>query len=211
MEPSSDVHQRIAAGLSRIGLVLRHHAQGAARTHRLTPLQAQALGVLRGRPDGLRVRTLARELAVTDATVSDAVSTLVSKRLVAKRPDPEDHRAVRLSLTGRGGRIAEEAALWPDFLREALGELPASDVSALLRVLVGLIRALERSGEIPVSRMCVSCRYFSPNRYRRGKPHHCGFIDAPIGTDDIRFDCPDFEETIESAKDRNLSIIRDDP
>lgn len=187
---------------------MRHHAQAAARANGLTPLQAQAMGVLRGRDAGLRVSALASELAVTDATASDAVSTLVSKKLVTKTADPDDHRAVRLVLTKKGRRVSEEIAVWPDFLRGAVDQLPKSEVEALLRVLIGMIRTLELAGEIPVSRMCVSCRYFSPNKYRRReKPHYCEFIGAPIGTSDVRFDCIDFEEAAGSAKARNYTAV----
>lgn len=198
-----DLHQRIAAGLSRIGLVMRHHAQSAAASHGMSPLQAQALGVLRGRLGGLRVGGLAQELAVTDATASDALSSLVAKSLVVKKSDPEEHRAVRAVLTREGRRVAEEIAVWPDFLRPAVDDLPATDTAALLRVLVGIIRNLEQRGEIPVSRMCVSCQFFAPNRHPgRVKEHHCEFIDAPIGGTDIRIDCTDFEAADEGSRDR---------
>ncbi len=207
-----ELHHRIAAGLSRVGLVMRHHAQSVARGHGLTPLQAQAVAVLVGRVEGLRLGALSSELAVTDATASDAVSTLVSKGLVAKGADPEDQRAVCLALTRRGQRVAEELAIWPDFLRSSVDRLPSSEAAGFLRGLIGIVRNLEREGRIPTSRMCVSCRFFEPNRHTgKKKPHHCGLIDEPIGNTDLRLDCPEFEEGTSTAADRNWSAIADSP
>lgn len=199
METSQELYQRITAGLSRVSLVMRHHNQIAARALGLSPLQAQALAVLRGRPAGLRLRQVARELAVTDATTSDALSTLSSKDLVTKQQDAHDHRAIRLALTPRGRQLAEKIALGPDILRAPIELLSASDADVFLGALIGIIRHLEQQGEIPLSRMCVSCRFFAPNQHQgQQKPHHCLLIKSPIGSRDVRIDCPDFE-----APDKN--------
>jgi len=208
MSDTQDLHHRIAAGLSRVGLVLRHRTQAVAGAHGLTPLQAQALGVLRGRAAGLRVGELARELAVTDATTSDAVSALAGKKLVHKAGDPDEHRAVRLVLTAAGRRVAEETSVWPDFLRESVATLPSGEAVAFLRVLIGLIRDLERRGDIPLTRMCVSCRFFGPDRHPgAARPHHCDFIDAPIGGVDVRIDCLDFEAAPAVDRERGWAAL----
>ena len=57
------------------------------------------------------------------------------------------------------------------------------------------IYELQRRGAISPQRMCLSCRYFAPHAHRdRARPHHCRFIDAPLGESDLRVDCADHEE-----------------
>jgi hypothetical protein len=57
-----------------------------------------------------------------------------------------------------------------------------------------MIRTLQERGEIPVSRMCVTCRFFRPNVHAHPEPpHHCAFVDAPFGDRELRLDCADHE------------------
>ena len=55
-----------------------------------------------------------------------------------------------------------------------------------------MIRTLQEKGRIPVARMCVSCRFFQPFRHDNpARPHHCAFVDAAFGDEELRLDCPD--------------------
>jgi hypothetical protein len=56
-----------------------------------------------------------------------------------------------------------------------------------------MIRALQDGGQIPLSRMCVTCRYFRENAHEQGPPHHCAFVDAPLGVAELRMDCNEHE------------------
>jgi len=58
-------------------------------------------------PGGLRVSELASAFNVTASGVTQLVTALEEQGLVARRMDPEDRRAVRVSLTERGMREAE--------------------------------------------------------------------------------------------------------
>jgi DNA-binding MarR family transcriptional regulator len=183
--------ERLAHALVRISSALRHHAQRAAQARRLTPTQGEILVWLRTRP-GASVGDVARGLAITAATVSDAVDALVAKGLVGKRRGEADARSVQLRLTARGRREAERAAGWADFLIRAAERLPEADQQALLAALIRIIKTLQERGQIPVSRMCVSCSYFRPWAYPGSvRPHHCALVNAPFGDAFIRVDCPD--------------------
>jgi DNA-binding MarR family transcriptional regulator len=159
----------------------------------LTPTQAQILGYLRFRGrQGARVSEVAEALAVTPATASESTDALVRKGLVRKARVAEDGRARLVVLTPAGRKEAERLAGWPDFLLRAVRRLPASEQATLLRVLLKTIRELQRAGRIPVSRMCVTCRYFRPYAHPDPEqPHHCAFVDAPFGDGLLRVDCPD--------------------
>jgi hypothetical protein len=76
----------------------------------------------------------------------------------------------------------------------ALAALSPAAQEALLLTQIALIRQLQSAGAIPLQRMCVSCRHFRPQAHpRAAKPHHCTFIDAAIGSRDLRLDCGEHE------------------
>jgi len=188
------VAQRIAQGLARVGSAMRHGAWRDAGAHGLTPTQVQILGVLHARPDPPLLGQVAKALAITPATASEAVRVLVEKGLVRKRPAKTDGRGVALLLTRRGRVMARQVAGWPEFLVQAVDELDAAEQSVLLRALIRMIRSLQERGVISVQRMCVECRFFAPHVYKdAARPHHCHFVDAPFGDGDLRIDCADMQ------------------
>jgi DNA-binding MarR family transcriptional regulator len=182
-----------ATGLAKIGLLLRHHAWQEREQTGLTPTQGQILANLRARRR-LEVRELADALGVSSPTVSDSVAALAAKGLIEKRASARHPRAVEVTLTARGRRAAERAAGWPDALLAAVDVLRPEEQAALLRALTKMIRELQERGEIPVARMCATCRFFRPRVHADDvNPHHCAFVDAPFGDRDLRLDCADHE------------------
>ena len=66
--------------------------------------------------------------------------------------------------------------------------------AALYRALLKTVRALQVRGRIPVSQMCVTCRFFRPYAHPGARqPHHCALVDAPFGDAQIRLDCPEHQ------------------
>lgn len=199
------VENRVAVGLTKVYQALKSSAWSGAGQQGLTPTQGEILHILRSRGDSaMRLSEIAEALAVTPATTSDSVSALVDKELVDKRKSQEDARAVAVSLTEKGKQEADRVASWPEFLVEALGELSLAERTIFLQGLVKVVRALQEREVIPVARMCVSCRFFHPNVYKRSdRPHHCAFVDAPFGTRHLQMDCPDHQ--LADAKQAELS------
>jgi len=208
--PSDTTAQRIVAGLSKVALVFRH-AQWASSGHRgLTPTQAQILAIVAGHdgPRGLGVKAVARQLAVTTATASEAVTTLADKGLLRKDADNADGRAVVLRLTAAGKREAARGSEWPGAIVDAIERMPEGERAALLRGVVGMVRAMEDRKLVPTARMCVSCRFFRPNEYPgAARPHHCLFIEAPIGDAELRVDCTEMEPVEEGLRSRLWSVF----
>lgn len=192
--PVDPLDNRILTGLAKIGLATRHRAWSEAEERGLTPTQGQILALLRARPNGLRLSELAEQLAVTPPTASVAARTLTAKGLLRKDRPPDDARGIVLTLTDAGAREAEHAAGWSDFLLTAVDALTPAERVVFYRGLLKMIRVLQERGEIPVSRMCVACRFFQPNRHvDRDRPHHCAFVDAPFGDRSLRLECADYE------------------
>jgi DNA-binding MarR family transcriptional regulator len=192
-DPASVNAARTAAvGLAKIGLALRHHAWEERERTGLTPTQAQIVALL-GSRGALRVGEIARLLAVSQPTVSDALAALSAKGLVSRRA-ASDRRAQLVELTDAGGVAATSAAEWPDALLAAVDALDPEDQAAFLRGLSSMILELQRRGRIPVQRMCATCRFFRPNVHADpDRPHHCAFVDAPFGDRELRLDCTDHE------------------
>jgi len=192
--PHPSTVERILAGLAKLSLVMRHEAWRASGERGLTPTQSRILSTVAGSREPIGIKSVAQQLAVTMGTASEAVSPLVDKGLIEKRPDERDGRAVVLCLTRAGRREASRANQWPDMMLEAVESLPEPDQAALLRGLIGMVHSLQEHGAVPTARMCVQCRYFRPNAHAgTDKPHRCMFIDAPIADADLRLDCDEME------------------
>lgn len=192
---SVDTARTVAVGLAKIGLALRHHAWEERERTGLTPTQAQIVALL-GSRGALRIGEVARLLAVSQPTVSDALAVLVAKGLVARRPAAADRRVQLVELTDRGQEAARSTAEWPDALLAAVDALEPGDQAAFLRGLSSMILELQRRGQIPVQRMCATCGFFRQNAHDDPlRPHHCAFVDAPFGDRELRLDCRDHQPT----------------
>jgi DNA-binding MarR family transcriptional regulator len=185
---------RLREGFERVALVLRADLWAAAGDAGLNPAQAQVLALLAARPAGLRPKEIAAHLAVTAPSMADTLSALARKGYVKRTPDPVDARAVIARLTEDGRALGQALAAATSQVMAALARLSPGEQADLLLTQIKLIRTLQQAGAIPLQRMCVSCRHFRPNAHPdAAKPHHCAFVNAPIGTRDLRLDCGEHE------------------
>ncbi|HEY8515451.1 MAG TPA: MarR family winged helix-turn-helix transcriptional regulator [Candidatus Binatia bacterium] len=199
------LEQRIVTALHKLGLAMKQQTWLQASDEGLSPTQGQILATLA--TDGPQSATeLSRRLGLTLPTISDSVRVLAEKGLIARKPDPRHPRASLLSLTARGRTRATRAQAWPEFLAAAVGTLSEGEREAVFGALVKMIRTLQENGQIPPSRMCVSCTYFRPNVHAGPRPHHCALVDAPMRGTDLRLDCAEHEEA--SAEQRRESWER---
>ena len=194
-----DVDTRIVAALERLSQVFRVRLREEAWERDLSPTQAQFLIYLHYHDVELRrVNQIAREFDLTQPTVSDAVASLESKKLIQREQWPEDRRIVTLRLTPDGEKLATTLSGWADPIREHLQPFSPDDTEAVLRFLIGLIGSLQRSGLITVARMCVTCRFFQQDIHPGGPlPHHCALLDVPLGRANFRVDCPEHESAVD--------------
>lgn len=183
----------ISQGLSKISVVLRAREQQGATEEQLSPTQGLILARLHSFGP-LRLSRLAEDLAISLPTVSDAVNTLARKQLIDKRQAEDDARAQRVHLTAQGATVAARTALWPDLLAHAAGTLSQEQQRVFHLALIQMIRSLQDQGAIPMARMCVNCRFFRQSVHRsKHKPHHCDYVDAPLGDTLLQIDCGEFQ------------------
>ena len=194
MHGEKSVVDHITAGLTKVAAALRSQAWEGGTARKLTPTQGQILVLLSERAGkAMRLNDVAGELCMTAATASDAVTALVDKQLVRKERSAEDQRALTITLTAAGRREARRTTGWADVVRAGVKRMTPNEQAVFLRGLTKVIRSLQEQGVISVARMCASCTYFQPYVHAdAAQPHHCGFVNKPMGEAHLRLDCPDF-------------------
>jgi DNA-binding MarR family transcriptional regulator len=209
LDDGRTARQQAVTGLLKIGMAIRHHAWAGGEASGLTPTQGQILSLLHHREDReTRPADVAADLAITPATASVALRTLVEKGLVAKTRAESDARALVLTLTDSGRELARHSLGWTDFLLDAIDALDDDELGVFQRSLVKMIRAMQERGHIPVSRMCVTCRFFRPHAHPgTPQPHHCAYVDAPFGDRELRLDCADFAPAPPADADRAWAVF----
>lgn len=191
---------RLAAGLAKLAAALRTHLWEGAHPLGLNPTQGRALNALAGEPEGLRLAAIASVLGVSAPTASDSMAALIRKGLVERGAGG---RAAPFRLTNQGIAAADASSTWAAFLERALTTLSPAEQSALNLSLVKIIRALQVAGEIPIARLCVTCRFFRPYAYGDAeRPHHCAFVNAAFGNRHLRLDCREHEPASELDQPR---------
>lgn len=194
MQGEKTIVDHITSGLTKVAAALRSQAWEGGTERKLTPTQGQILLFLAERSTkAVRLNDVAGELCLTAATVSDAVMTLVEKKLVKKERLAEDQRALVLTLTAAGRRDVHETRGWTGVVEAGVRSLTPDEQAVFLRGLTKVIHSLQAQGVISVARMCAGCTYFQPYVHvDAARPHHCGFVNKPLGEGQLRLDCPDF-------------------
>lgn len=199
---------RLREGFERIATVLRADIRNSAGQEYLNPVQAQVLMLLSSRPAGLRAKEIATHLKVSAPSIADTLAALERKQLVDRQSDSADARAVTVRLTDNGRSSAAAVDAGASQVTDALLRLSRAEQAGLLFTQVKLIRTLQIAGAIPVQRMCVSCRHFRPNAHPgAGSPHHCAFVNAPIGDRDLRLDCGEHEAADPAVQSSNWATF----
>ena len=186
---------RLAAGLVRVAVTTQSDtvAPGAEPEVERTVAQQQMLLLLARRAETYRLTELASLLGMTVRTAVSTSGALAREGLVQMRPSPSyAPDEVRIFLTPRGRAAVPDLANWAAAL---LGEVENLDEAAqqeVLAVVTDQIAALQRAGKIPVTRICLTCRYFDGYAHPgTNLPHHCHLVDAPFGYRELRLRCPE--------------------
>jgi DNA-binding MarR family transcriptional regulator len=200
---SLSLPQALASALRRLAHLAQTSSWDQWAAQRLTPTQRRILDIVASRRESLTLSALARELGVTPATASDSVGALESKGLVQKRRSDVDGRALALMLTSEGQSSVTALAALPDPLQDAFGALTAAEQEIFYRSAMKMIRGLQETGALPVSRMCVRCRHFEPFRTpESGYPHYCHLATSPLADRHLRLECP--EQQAGDTEEQNL-------
>ena len=118
--------------ISSIDVSIRQH-QTMALVCRLTE----------DKPSGVTLKELAEAMKLAPATVSELVESLVKKNFLQRVQNPEDRRAVQITLTDHGQMLLDECLKAVDSLCEKLlAGLPPSERTAMLNSLTKITSKL---------------------------------------------------------------------
>lgn len=96
----------VVAALVRSTFLVNAVYAESAREYGLTSQQGQLLCVLMAQPYGMS--ELGAMLGLAKSSLTGLVDRTERNGLVQRKPDPQDSRAVRIALTRKGSRLAEE-------------------------------------------------------------------------------------------------------
>ncbi len=183
---------KIVASLERLSRVFRILLWDLATETGLSPIQIQFVLYLKDQPRAhRRVSVLAREFGLTRATVSDAVSTLVRKGLVAKEASTTDKRVAHLALTAEGRKLARRFAGWQERMVDKVRGFDPMTLETVFLFLQETIIGLQRDGTVARAHMCLGCEHFRPGASGDpARPHLCALTRTPLGVPDLKVDCP---------------------
>lgn len=135
----------IVAALVRSAFLVNAVYAESGREHGLTPQQGQLLCVLMARPRGMS--ELGAMLGLAKSSLTGLVDRTERNGLVRREPDLRDTRAVRVCLTPRGARLADE--FYAETCRR-IERLPAGLGPADRDVLAGLLSRVVADNDVPV-------------------------------------------------------------
>jgi DNA-binding MarR family transcriptional regulator len=185
---------RLATGLARVAVAMHLAADDPAAGLERTLAQQQLLLLLSKRRDGYTLSDLAADVGMTAPATESSVDTLVREGLVVMGPAAASPWDVPVTMTARGRAQAPELLHWASDLLADLRKLDEIGQGQLLQVVTGHIRRLQRQGQIPVVKMCFTCRFFDAYAHPgTADPHHCRLVDAAFGHQLLRLRCPEQE------------------
>ncbi|MCP2520322.1 MarR family winged helix-turn-helix transcriptional regulator [SCandidatus Aminicenantes bacterium Aminicenantia_JdfR_composite] len=186
-----DLDEKIAFSLERISQIFKILIWEKAKKINLSPIQIQFLLYLNNHESlQCTVTNLAREFALTRATVSDAVKSLINKGLVLKKRSAKDGRIYTLKLSKKGEKAVNELTNWLNPVKEQLGKFPEEVKDRVLFFLMKFIASFQKIGVINTARMCIVCIYFKENAFPGSdKPHYCLLTNQPLALSDLKIDC----------------------
>lgn len=190
MGKEQNIEEKILSALERVHVATKSSLQKTVQQQNLSPLHAQILNHLRDNgPSG--VSTLAVQLRVTKATISDSISSLHSRKLVKKLPDKTDRRSHRVSLTAAGEKEAALLSTYAAPFLKSVSTMDEAQKNALWEALLNLLKVMQTQGLIPPTRMCMTCRHFEQ---KSDGSKYCRLMEITLAIPDLRSNCAEHSQ-----------------
>ncbi|WP_299225801.1 MarR family transcriptional regulator [uncultured Psychroserpens sp.] len=190
-QQEKDISSKIIAGMERISEVFKILLWEKAKLVGLSPIQIQILIFIAFHKQELcNVSHLAKEFNITKPTVSDAIRVLDKKRLIIKDYSSSDSRSYSISLSDLGTEIVSQTYDFSNPLKKQIDGFSHSELESLFGTLSQLIYKLNRNGILSVQRTCFACKFYKKNNNN----DYCNLLQKELLSQEIRLDCPEFEE-----------------
>ena len=191
-QQQQDLSSKIVVGLERVSEAFKVLLWEHAKAIGLSPIQIQILiFVAHHKSKYCNVSHLAQEFNVTKPTISDAVKVLGSKQLIIKDYSSPDSRSYTIVLSEKGKGIIAKVEGFANPIQQHLEKNDPKDLENLYKAVTNLIYGLNKTGNLSIQRMCYSCKFYK----NQNNNHFCNFLNKPLKNNDIRIDCPEFEES----------------
>ncbi len=191
---SGSIDSKIVVALQKVAETFRVMQWNQAKLNGISPIQLQILVFLKYHdPELCTVVYLSQEFSLTKATVSDAVKSLFSKRLVRKVGNPTDNRSYYLMLTKAGKEKVKKVEHYSGEINDVLSTMIKPAKNELYQFLVHLVDGLNDQALISLPRMCYNCAHYEGDR---DVDHYCHFLKKEMVPKQIRIDCPEYETPI---------------
>jgi DNA-binding MarR family transcriptional regulator len=142
MKHQLNISTRTWLHMNRISYKVQRRLSRHLEDYNLTPAQFGVLAQLQTFPD-ISQQRLADWLWVTKGNVVGLLNRLESRGLIERRPDPEDSRSHRVSLTQQGAALAAKVVPeHEELVAECLGVISPEDQRSLHQLLIRLDRVL---------------------------------------------------------------------
>ncbi len=186
-EQNSNLSSKIVVSLEKISGIFHVLLWEKAKALGLSPIQIQLLIFIETHEYSYcKVSYMAHEFNLTKPTISDAVKSLVSKKMVSKVKDENDTRSYFLELTETGKTTADQLMSFSNGLGEVVNSLPDKNKEELWGSLLSILTSFNKKGTISLQRMCMNCKY-----YQNSDEPYCNFLNQKLQPTDIRIDCPE--------------------
>lgn len=186
-----DLSGKIVIGLERISEVFKLLLWDKSKVTGLSPIQIQLLLFLSNHKETLcNISHLAKEFNVTKPTISDAVRVLEKKGHIEKCYTQTDHRSYTIILSASGNQIVKDTYNFIEPIQNQINKLDQVQLEDLFKTLSELIYKLNRAGILQVQRTCFSCKFYR----KQAKGHYCMLLEKELLNNEIRLDCPEFEQ-----------------
>lgn len=203
MDAQISTERKIAYLLERVSLVYRVLLWNFAKEEGLTPLQIQIILFLKNRdPEECTPTSIAEDLNITKATLSDASAALMRKGIIKKRSSRKDKRTTFLTLSRRGNSVLKRIAGIDDTIVRCIKELDDYEKDRAFLLLIKLISSLHSSGLMKIARVCFTCKFFRKNA--TPSAHLCSLTGVEHSDRDIMVNCPKYKPVEVSGKGGKL-------
>lgn len=190
-QQEKDISSKIVAGLERVSEVFKILLWEKAKLVGLSPIQIQILIFIAFHKRNLcNVSHLAKEFNVTKPTVSDAIKILDKKALILKDFSSSDSRSYSITLSDLGNDMVSQTYDFSNPLKKQIDGFSPPELESLFGTLSQLIYKLNRNGILSVQRTCYGCKFYKKSQ----ETDYCNLLKKELMTQEIRLDCPEYEE-----------------
>ncbi|GAA3613482.1 MarR family transcriptional regulator [Flavivirga amylovorans] len=190
-QQQNEISSKIVVGFERISEIFKILLWEKAKLVGLSPIQIQILIFIAYHKDELcNVSHLAKEFNLTKPTISDAIKVLDKKKTIIKDYSSSDSRSYTIQLSALGKKIVSQTNDLANPLKTQIENFNQVDLESVFKTLSELIYKLNRNGILKVQRICFGCKFYK----KSNSTSYCNLLEKELLSDDIRLDCPEYQE-----------------